>query len=84
MATYIPREASTQEKLTITLGHIRESLHQVIARYVGRFLALWAHPRSIGSNLESDYRRMAQDALREADAREWAEATVGDVRDEAR
>jgi len=34
--------------------------------------------------LEAAYRRMAQDKDREAQALQWAEATVGDVADESR
>jgi len=33
-------------------------------------------------NLEECYQLMAQDAAREAEALEWAEATIGDVIDE--
>lgn len=32
--------------------------------------------------LEDDYEAMADDECREADALEWAEATIGDVADE--
>ena len=32
--------------------------------------------------LEDDYQAMANDADREAEALEWAEATIGDVADE--
>ena len=34
--------------------------------------------------LEAAHKQMAQDEEREAEALEWAEATVGDVSDEAR
>ena len=34
--------------------------------------------------LEAAYKEMAQNEEREAEALEWAEATVGDVSDEAR
>jgi hypothetical protein len=36
------------------------------------------------STLELGYRQMAQDEEREAEALEWAEATIGDVGDEPR
>jgi hypothetical protein len=36
------------------------------------------------STLELGYQRMAEDEEREAEALEWAEATVGDVADEPR
>jgi len=35
-------------------------------------------------DLEAAYRQMAKDEAREAEALEWAEATVGDVADETR
>jgi putative NADPH-quinone reductase len=34
--------------------------------------------------LEAAYQQMAQDEAREAEALEWAEATIGDVSDETR
>jgi hypothetical protein len=34
--------------------------------------------------LEDDYQAMANDEEREAEALEWAEATIGDVADEGR
>ncbi len=41
-------------------------------------------PHVIGTDLEAAYREMAQDETREAEAVEWAEATIGDVCDEPR
>jgi len=35
-------------------------------------------------DLEAAYQQMVQDEEREAEALEWAEATIGDVSDEAR
>ncbi len=37
-----------------------------------------------GKDLEAAYAQMAQEEGRETEALEWAEATVGDVADEAR
>ena len=34
------------------------------------------------NDLEAGYEQMAQDDAREAEALEWAEATIGDVSDE--
>jgi hypothetical protein len=41
-------------------------------------------PETLKSNqaLEDDYRAMANDEEREAEALEWAEATIGDVADD--
>lgn len=36
------------------------------------------------SDLEAAYSRMATDEARESEALEWAEATIGDVKDETR
>jgi hypothetical protein len=38
----------------------------------------------LGHDLKIAYRQMAQDEAREAEAHEWAEATIGDVADEPR
>jgi hypothetical protein len=38
----------------------------------------------VGADLELAYQQMAREEAREAEALEWAEATVGDVADEAR
>jgi hypothetical protein len=37
----------------------------------------------MGEELEATYREMAQDEVRESEALEWAEATLGDVKDES-
>jgi hypothetical protein len=37
----------------------------------------------VDKNLELAYQQMAQDEARETEALEWAEATVGDVAEEA-
>ena len=41
-------------------------------------------PFVIGEDLEIAYRQMAQEEVRETEALEWAEATIGDVADETR
>jgi|GEM_PF-253455 len=41
-------------------------------------------PYALHQDLEAAYNQMAQDDKRESEALEWAEATVGDVSDEAR
>ena len=38
----------------------------------------------VGADLEVAYQQMAQEEAREAEALEWADATVGDVADETR
>ena len=41
-------------------------------------------PQSDDQNFAAAYREMAQDEEREAEALEWAEATVGDISGESR
>jgi hypothetical protein len=75
-----------QKKLTITIdARVYDGLHTVIGRRrISRFIESLVRPHVLGKDLEAAYRQMAQDEAREAEALEWAEATVGDVADEAR
>ena len=75
-----------QKKLTITLDeHVYEGLHAVIGRRrISQFIERLVRPHVIGKELESAYEEMARDEAREAQALEWAEATLEDVADEAR
>ena len=75
-----------QKKLTITIDErVYEGLHTVIGRRrISRFIESLVRPHVIGKDLEVAYKQMAQEEAREAEALEWAEATVGDVADETR
>jgi len=75
-----------QKKLTITLDeHVYEGLHRVIGRRrISQFIESLVRPHIINEDLEAAYAQMAQDEAREAEALEWAEATIGDVADETR
>ena len=75
-----------QKKLTITIDEqVYEGLHVVIGRRrISRFIEDLVRPYVVYQELEAAYKQMAQDEEREAEALEWAEATVGDVGDEAR
>jgi predicted CopG family antitoxin len=75
-----------RKKLTITLDeHVYEGLHQVVGRRkISRFIEDLVRPHVISRDLEAAYMEMAQDEAREAEALEWAEATIGDVADEPR
>jgi hypothetical protein len=75
-----------QKKLTITLDErVYEGLHAVVGRgHISRFIEDLVRPHVIYQELEAAYKQMAQDEEREAEALEWAEATIGDVSDEAR
>ena len=75
-----------QKKLTITVdARVYDGLHTVIGRRrISQFIESLVRPHVVGKDLEAAYRLMAQDEAREAEALEWAEATVGDVADETR
>ncbi len=62
-----------------------KGLHAVIGRRrISRFIESLVRPHVVKKDLETAYRQMAQEEAREAEALEWAEATIGDVADEAR
>ena len=75
-----------QKKLTITLNErVYEGLHSVLGRRrISRFIESLVRPHVIGKDLETAYRRMAQDEAREVEALERAEGTSGDVAHERR
>jgi predicted CopG family antitoxin len=74
-----------QKKLTITIDErVYSGLHRVIGRRkISRFIETLVRPHVVTQDLDAAYCQMAQDEAREADALEWAEATVGDIADEA-
>jgi predicted CopG family antitoxin len=73
------------KKLTITLDErVYAGLHSVIGRRrISTFIESLVRPYVIGKDLEIAYEQMAKDEAREAEALQWAEATAGDVADEA-
>jgi len=75
-----------RRKLTITVDErVYAGLHRVVGRRrISRFIESLVRPHVVGKDLEAAYRQMAQEEAREAEALEWAEATLGDVADEAR
>ncbi|MGC1723407.1 MAG: hypothetical protein WA746_30885 [Isosphaeraceae bacterium] len=75
-----------QKKLTITIDErVYAGLHTVVGRRrISRFIESLVRPHVIGKDLEVAYKHMAQEEAREAEALEWAEATVRDVADETR
>ncbi len=75
-----------QKKLTISIDErVYQGLHTVIGRRrISRFIEDLVRPYVSNRELEAAYRQMARDEEREAEALEWAEATVGDVRSEVR
>ncbi len=75
-----------QKKLTITVDeHVYHGLHRVVGRRrISRFIESLVRPHVIDEALSAAYRDMAQDEEREAEAKEWADATMMDVADETR
>jgi predicted CopG family antitoxin len=75
-----------QKKLTITIDErVYDGLHRVVGRRrISRFIETLVRPHVVAKDLEAAYRQMARDEAREVEALEWAEATLGDVADEAR
>ena len=70
-----------QKKITIALDEkVYRGLRRVAGRrHMGRFVESLLRPHVMSGDMEAGYRQMAQDEAREAEALEWAEATVGDV-----
>jgi hypothetical protein len=73
-------------KLTILLDdQVYERLHAVAGRRrVGRLVEQLVRDRLLCEDLDGAYAALAADERREAEAFDWAEATLGDVDDEAR
>jgi len=74
------------KKLTITVDEqVYDGLHSVIGRRnISRFIESLVRPHVVNSELQAAYKQMGQDEAREAEALDWAEATIGDVADEPR
>jgi hypothetical protein len=70
-----------RRSLTITLDEqVYDALHRVIGRRgISRFIESLVRPHVLREDLEADYRQMARDETREAEALEWANATIADV-----
>ncbi len=62
----------------------QEKLQVLLGIYVSRFIESLVKPHVLYQELDAAYHQMAQDEAREAEAFEWAEATIGDVSDGAR
>ncbi len=75
-----------QKKLTITIDEeVYEGLKEVIGpRKISRFVEDLVRPHVIKPKLDMEYKKMAEDELREIEAHDWAEATLKDAFDEAR
>ncbi|MEW5814578.1 MAG: addiction module antitoxin [Spirochaetota bacterium] len=70
-----------QKKLTITIDEkVYEGLYRKIGkRKISSFIETLVRPHVTGEALESQYKEMAQNELREHEALEWSESLIGDV-----
>ncbi len=75
-----------QKKLTITVDEeVYEGLKKVVGpRKISRFVEDLVRPHVIRPKLEMEYKRMAEDEKREAEALDWADATLRDALHEAK
>ena len=73
-----------KKKLTITVDEeIYTGLHRVIGkRKISQFIESLVSPHVLRKDLESGYRDMAANEVRESEALEWAEDTMTDVDNE--
>jgi hypothetical protein len=67
-----------RRKLTIALDErVYDGLRTVIGpRHISKFTESLVRPHVVGADMAVAYRPMATDEAREAEALEWAEATV--------
>jgi hypothetical protein len=75
-----------QKELIIRVDEdIYEELNRVVGpANISQYIESLIRPHITGLDLESAYRQMAEDELREREALEIAEATIGDADNEAR
>ena len=75
-----------QKKLTVTIDEeVYNGLRAVIGpRKISRFIEELVRPHVVKKNMYAAYKEMAADKVRETEAIEWAEGTVGDLSDEER
>ena len=75
-----------QKKLTVTIDEeVYEGLRTVIGpRKISRFIEDLVRPHVVKKDMYAAYKEMAADQIRESEALEWAEGTIGDFGDEER
>jgi len=73
-----------QKKLTVTIDEeVYEGLRTVIGqRKISRFIEDLVRPYVVKKDMYTAYKEMAADKIRESEALEWAEGTIGDLNDE--
>ncbi len=69
---------ATKTKLTIMLDtEVYEALHKKVGgRKIGTFLSNLARPYVVVGTLDTRYKEMSLDAVRERDAKEWVESDL--------
>lgn len=75
-----------QKRMTITMDEaVYDGLLRVVGRgKVSRFLEDLARPHVLDTAMDDDYRAMAADREREAEASEWVNGLIGDGTDASR
>jgi len=75
-----------QKKLTITVDErVYDGLYKVVGhRRISRFIEDLVKPYIVSEDLNSSYKCMAEDEVREAEALEWCEAAIVDMSNEKR
>ena len=70
-----------QRKLTVTIDEeVYKGLRTVIGpRKISRFIEELVRPHVVRKNMYAAYKEMANDHIRESEALEWAEGTLGDM-----
>jgi phage FluMu gp28-like protein len=74
------------KKMTITLDEaVYDGLYRRIGkRRMSRFIEDLVRPYVVDSSLDDEYRAMAADTAREAEAMAWSNALIEDIADAAR
>ena len=73
-----------QKKLTVTIDEeVYKGLRTVIGpRKISRFIEDLVRPHVVKKDMFAAYKEMAADQIRESEALEWTEGTIGDFGDE--
>ena len=73
-----------QKKLTLTINEeVYEGLRTVIGpRKISRFIEELVRPYVLKKDMYVAYEEMAADQIRESEALEWSEGTIGNISDE--
>ncbi len=75
-----------QKKLTVTIDEeVYDGLRAVVGpRKISHFIEELVRPHVVKKDMYAAYKEMSADQIRESEALEWAEGTIGDLNDEKR